>query len=261
MTRTHEALYFGAVTHKRMRPLIHSLQYNVFAALFDCNHLIELDKRTRLFSYNKFNLVSLHDKDHGDGTPLKDYLQNIADHSGYGGRITRFSMMCYPRILGYAFNPLTVYFGIDGHENVVLVVYEVNNTFGERMTYAIPAKPDQNGIIAQQCDKQLYVSPFNNVDGTYSFRVTPLDKQFTLGVALKDDAGPLMKAYFRGEHYDFTSGNLLRALWRTGWMTVKVIAGIHLEAAKLWSKGLPPKARPAPPKATVAYIDLPEKSA
>ncbi len=134
-------------------------------------------------------------------------------------------MLCYPRIFGYAFNPLTVYFGFDRGHQVRLIIYEVNNTFGERMTYALPAEADMSGVMTQSCRKQLYVSPFNSDKGTYSFHVTVPDEALTLGIVLRDNAGPLLKAYFHASREPLSDKVLLKALACTGWMTVKVIAG------------------------------------
>jgi DUF1365 family protein len=253
MNRSAEGIYFGEVVHKRLRPVMHALRYRVFALMCDCDQLTELDKRLKLFSYNHFNLFSLFDRDHGDGTALDAYLRKVAAGSAVGDQISRFSMLCYPRIFGYAFNPLTVYFGFDHDHQVRLVIYEVNNTFGERMTYALPAGPERAGVMTQSCRKQLYVSPFNSDKGTYSFHVTDPGEDLTLGVALRDNAGPLLKAYFHASREPLSDKVLLKALARTGWMTVKVIAGIHLEAAKLWLKGLRLVHRPTPPANPISY--------
>jgi DUF1365 family protein len=139
------------------------------------------------------------------------------------------------------------------------VIYEVNNTFGQRKTYVLPAEADGNGMISQSCRKRLYVSPFNDVSGSYDFHITPLADDLTVGIALKDDAGPLLKAYFRGRRKQLTTANLLRALRRTGWMTVKVIAGIHYEAAKLWLKGMRPVRRPPGPNNPITFINVPRE--
>ena len=253
MSATDAGLYFGDVVHKRLRPRAHALRYGVFAILCRCDRLAELDRRLKLFSYNRFNLFSLFDRDHGNGTALQAYLREVADGSPAGAEVTCFAMLCYPRILGYAFNPLTVYFGLDDKAEVRLVIYEVNNTFGERMTYALPAGPAEAGVMAQSCAKQLYVSPFNSDNGTYSFHLTAPGENLTLGVALRDSEGPLLKAYFRGRRQALSDGSLLKAICRTGWMTVKVIAGIHLEAARLWLKGLKLVRRPAPPANPISY--------
>ncbi|MFZ2102046.1 MAG: DUF1365 family protein, partial [Oricola sp.] len=132
MSGPGEGLYIGDVVHTRVRPLHHKLKYCVFAVLFDCDALDTLDRRLRLFSRNRFNLFSLYDRDHGDATAIRAYLDGVASGMGMGGTVKRFMMLCYPRILGYAFNPITVYYGLDAGDRVCLTVYEVNNTFGER---------------------------------------------------------------------------------------------------------------------------------
>lgn len=254
MTPGSDAIYFGTVFHTRMKPVTHTLRYKVFTLLFDCDHLDALDKKLSLFSHNRFNLFSFYDKDHGDGTPLPDYLRRVAEGAGYGTQNLSFKMLCYPRILGYAFNPLTVYYGVDADNVTRLLIYEVNNTFGDRKTYVLPAEPNEDGLIWQQCAKELFVSPFNKVEGHYSFHITPMDDDLTVGVALKDSTGPKLKAYFRGHREELNNKNLLRSLVRTGWMTINVMIGIHYEAAKLFFKGLRTKPYPKPPQNPITYI-------
>ncbi len=248
------AIYNGHVVHARVRPCAHSLKYRVFAVLLDCDRLDQLKSRVRLFSHNRFNLFSIHDRDHGDGSPIADYLQSLLADMPERSDIHRFTMLCYPRILGYVFNPLTVYFGLDAHDRPRLMVYEVNNTFGQRKTYVLPVEAKDGSLISQNCRKEFYVSPFNTDTGRYSFRVTPPGENLTVGVALRDKEGPVLKAFFRGERQDLTTANLLGALARTGWMTVKVTAGIHLEAARLWLKGLRLQPRPPAPRRPVTYV-------
>jgi DUF1365 family protein len=260
MSLPYEALYFGDVVHRRLRPRSHALRYSVFSVLFDVDHLDQLASRLRLFSHNRFNLLSLFDRDHGDGLPLGPYLSKIADSAELGVVIERFLMLCYPRVLGYAFNPLTVYYGLDRDGLIQLVIYEVNNTFGGRASYVMPVGQSERGaggVIAQRCRKRLYVSPFNSEHGTYSFRLMPPGKELTVGVALRDAEGPLLTAHFHGQRRELTDRALLRAIRRTGWMTVKVIIGIHVEAAKLWLKGLRPFPRPVRSSKPARYFGEP----
>jgi DUF1365 family protein len=253
------ALYEGIVVHKRLRPVHHALRYHVFSLLLDCEALPDLDRRLRLFSYNRFNLLSLYDRDHGDGSSLSHYLQGIAAKSGQ--EIDRFLMLCYPRMLGYGFNPVTVYFGLDADGRAKLNIYEVNNTFGERKSYVIPVAADATaGTISQTCRKSFYVSPFNAVEGHYSFNLTTPGKEITVGIALKNNEGPLLKAYFRGARSDLSDSSLLAAFLRTGWLSVKVIAAIHFEALKLWLKGLRPMKRPPAPETAIAFIPSPKEN-
>ncbi len=258
MKHVCECIYMGTVVHKRLVPCEHVLRYSVFSCLFDCARLEELDARLRLFSYNRFNLFSLYDGDHTQGESLWTYLQNIAGVSGRD--ISRFMMLCYPRVLGYAFNPVTVYFGLGPDDQVRLIIYEVRNTFGQRQTYVLPAEPDAQGLVNQECRKRLYVSPFNGVDGRYSFHVSSLKDTLTVGVALKRGKNPVLKAHFHGTRRRLSDVALLAGLSRTGWLTLKVIAGIHFEALKLWLKGMRVVPRPAAPAVPIAYISSPKEN-
>lgn len=258
MNDARTAIYDGVVVHKRLRPVRHVFRYHVFSLLIDCAEIDALDRRLRFFSYNRFNLFSLHDRDHGDGSPIAAYLARIAAAGGHRD-VKRFLMLGYPRVLGYVFNPVTIYFGLDGDERTRIMIYEVNNTFGERKTYVLPAEPDGDGAIEQSCRKRFYVSPFNPAEGRYRFHATPIGDALSVNIALADDNGPLMCGYFSGARIEIGDGALVRALLATGWMTVKVIAGIHFEALKLWLKGLRVVKRPPPPP-PVTYVASPWES-
>lgn len=253
MTSLSDSLYLGSVVHKRLRPVQHALSYRVFSVFLDCDRLDQTATKLRLFSHNRFNLFSLYDRDHGDGTRLSEYLLRVASASGLGADVKRFMMLCYPRILGYAFNPITVYFGLDKTGEVALMIYEVNNPFGHRKSYVLPVSGGGDDLIAQSCRKRLYVSPFNTDTGSYRFAVKPPRESVTIGVALTTDLGPTMKAHFHGKRHELTDSNLLKALMKTGWMTLKVTAAIHYEALKLWLKGLRIVARPGPPQDPISY--------
>ena len=249
-----DAIYIGDVTHKRVTPVAHGLRYRVFSLLLDCESLGSHRNSARLFSHNRFNLISLHDSDYGKGTDLPKYLHMIAANMGIRPKIERFVMLCYPRGLGYVFNPITVYFGLNADEQTILTIYEVTNTFGERKTYVIPAQPDEDGHVWQQCPKQFFVSPFNKVSGTYRFHLSPIAEKLTLGVALKDNHKPVLRAHFCGEREEFTDRGIVKALAQTGLLTLKVIVGIHFEAAKIWLKGLRTKQKPPPPEHAITYF-------
>jgi len=257
MKTAQDAIYLGDVTHKRVGSISHALRYRVFSLVLDCNNFDAHSKRLKLFSHNRFNLISLHDRDYGDGTELPLYLRSIAESAGLKSQIHRFVMLCYPRVLGYVFNPITVYYGLDVDGLIRLSIYEVTNTFGERKTYVIPAEPDEAGHVWQQCPKQFFVSPFNKVSGTYSFHLSAIADELTLGVVLKDNEAPVLRAHFRGTRENFTDRGLLKALAQTGIMTLKVMLGIHYEAARLWLKGLRTQQKPASPDSAITYFTDP----
>ncbi|MFN0263618.1 DUF1365 domain-containing protein [Tepidamorphus sp. 3E244] len=245
------AIYAGDVVHNRVQPVHHALRYRVFSLFAFVDELPALSKRSRLFSYNSANLVSLHDKDLGKGGPLEPYLRGIANEAGLAEEIQRFALLCYPRVLGCAFNPLTVYFGYDAADATRLVVYEVSNTFGERMTYVMPVVSDGK-MLEQDCSKQLYVSPFNAVEGTYHFSVRGPGDILKLAIRLEVEGRTCMTAYFNAARKAFSDAALARELIRVGWLGAKVIGAIHLEAAKLWLKGLRLQPRPTAPRQAVS---------
>lgn len=256
MKHPSSAIYEGVVVHRRFRPVRHHFRYRVFSLLIDCKDLPEPGRRPRLLSYNRFNLFSIYDRDHGDGSPLPAYVARIVRESGVQG-ITRVLMLCYPRVLGYVFNPLTVYFGLDAEGQTRLMAYEVSNTFGERKTYVLPAAPDASGAVDQTCRKRLYVSPFNPLEGNYSFRATAIGEKLAVTVTLEQDEGRIMSGYFSGRRKALSDAALLAALARTGWMTVKVMAAIHFEAFRLWRKGLRVVKRPKPSPVPVTFHPSP----
>ncbi|WP_419906310.1 DUF1365 domain-containing protein [Hoeflea sp.] len=250
MTKTSDAVYVGTVMHRRLRPRPHGFRYSVFSMLVDIDHLSDLNRRLRLFSHNRFNVYSIHERDHGDGGPLKRHLQETALRALGSDAAERFLMLCYPRILGYVFNPLTVYFGLDRDDRTIVVIYEVTNTFGERHTYAIPVDGDGESI-RQNCEKVLHVSPFNEVRGRYAFKTRLPRETANVAILLKDDGGPLLAAQFSGIRKPLNDAVLVRLAVTHGLMTAKVWLGIHFEALKLWRKRLRFFKKPAPPVSAV----------
>jgi uncharacterized protein len=243
------SLYVGKVTHKRLRPVEHRLDYQVFSVLIDLDELPALSRRSWLFSHNRWNALSLHDRDYADrsGAPIAPQIRALAAEAGVdlaGGMIR---MLCYPRVFGYAFNPLTVYFCEDSAGQLACLVYEVSNTFGDRHSYVLPVEADaaETDSIFQRCDKAMFVSPFNTASGGYTFHVRPPGNRVAIGVMLRDEDGPKLKALFEGGRRPFTTSGLARVLFALPLMTLKVMTAIHVEALRLWLKRLPLLVKPA----------------
>ncbi len=256
MTAFASALYHGTVVHRRLRPRRHDLRYRVFAMLIDLDELARLHAVLPAFSHNRFNLFSFRDSDHGpgDGSPLRPWVERHLAAAGIdldGGAIR---LLCYPRILGYVFNPLSVYFCHRPDGALAAILYEVSNTFGERHTYLIPAQGDGPGPIRQACRKALYVSPFIAMDARYDFSIVPPGDRLAVVIRQSDDDGALLHASFVARRHRLTGRSLRQAFVGYPLMTLKVIAGIHWEALRLWRKGVPLHRRPAPPVEPVTTV-------
>ena len=235
------SIYQGAVVHERVRPKRHKLRYSVFALLLDLDELPALAAGLRLFSYNRGGLISFHDCDHGPATgePLRPWVETRMREAGItpdGGPIR---LLCYPRILGYVFNPLSVYFCYRREGALAAILYEVCNTFGERHTYVIPVADDGRLVISQSCAKSLYVSPFIGMEAVYHFRIVPPGDGICIVIRQEDANGLLLTAAFAGTQVPLTSGILARFLALFPFLTLKIICGIHWEALKMWLKGFP----------------------
>lgn len=252
------ALYAGGVTHRRLRPVPHLLRYRVFWLLIDLDELPQLSRRLRLFSLDRLNVFSLHARDYGDGQGLRAHVERQLRAAGLeaGGPIHLLTM---PRMLGHVFNPLNVYFCHGAQGVLQAVLYEVNNTFGERHGYLVEVneKDAAGGRIVQQCAKGFHVSPFLDLDLRYRFDVEPPSPDrpgLRIAIAASDAEGPVLVANMEAARRPLTDRALARAFLAFPLLTLKVIAAIHWEALLLWIKGIQVRSRPRAPAAEVTII-------
>jgi uncharacterized protein len=252
------ALYVGSVMHRRARPKPHRLRYRVFWFLFDLDELEVLPGCLRLFSHNRFNALSLHDADHGDGssTSLREQVDRHLQAAGIDIARGPIRLLCMPRIFGYAFNPLSVYFCYTPDERLSAVLYEVHNTFHQRHIYLIPVEPGAAPIIAQECRKDFYVSPFMDMDLTYAFRLSGPDDAVSVKVDVKDKTGRVLTAALAGKRAVLNDAELIRALATHPALTLKVIAAIHWHALLMLLKGFKLRRRPLPPRKLVTVVPV-----
>lgn len=234
------ALYTGSVIHHRFQPKGHRLRYGVFCLNLDLDELDTLNNGLRLFGYNRFALFSFHDADHGElgkGVPLRTWVENHILALGHSTAGLKVEILCYPRILGYVFNPLTVYYCRNADGELIAVLYEVCNTFHERHTYVISCA-NLDGPVRHSCDKAFYVSPFMPMDCRYHFHITPPQERVAVRITETDAGGKVLYAEFDGVRRPLTDMALLKVLLRYPLMTLKITAAIHFEAVRLLLKGL-----------------------
>ncbi|SLN74882.1 DUF1365 domain-containing protein [Oceanibacterium hippocampi] len=235
------AILAGIVRHRRLRPFVHDLRYRVFSLLLDLDELPVLDDRLRLFAYNRRGLFAFHDRDHGpgDGRPLRGWIERVLSDAGIAEKPARIRILCFPRLLGHVFNPISVYFCLDAEGGLIAMLCEVSNTFGLRHVYLLPAEPGDslaNGF-RQACDKALHVSPFIDMAMRYRFHVVMRDGRFRMLIHTDDGDGPLLVASHGALAQPLGDRAILRLLIRHPLSSWKIIAGIHWEAWRLWRKG------------------------
>lgn len=243
------SLYFGEVMHERFKPFSHRFTYRVFSAFLDIDRIDDVARRTRLFSRNRFNLYSFYDRDHGprDGSSLRRHVERLLKEAGQTFEPVQIRLLCYPRILGHVFNPLSIYYCYDPDGEIGALIYEVRNTFAEHHSYVAPVTSDEAAEtgIRQSRDKLFYVSPFIDMKARYNFTLRRPDQRLHVLIRETTDGSDLLLACFTGKRRDLTGRNLMIATMKFPLMTFKVVAAINFEALRLWLKGAKFITRPA----------------
>lgn len=243
------SLYVGRTVHRRFAPRPHRFSYGVFQLLVDIDRLDEAFAGLKLIRLGRLGLFSFDARDHGarDGTDLREWVAARLADAGIAASAKRIRLLTFPRMLGFVFNPLSIFFVHGADDRMEAVIYEVNNTFGQTHAYVAPASggPDER----QTVEKAFYVSPFFRVEGDYRFRISAPDDQFK--IVIVKEAGGLRDfvASQTARRRPLTDAHLLRLSLTMPLMTLGVVAAIHWEALRLWIKGAPFGARPAGPKA------------
>jgi len=209
----------------------------VFSLLLDLSEIESLDKNLKLFSYNKFNIISFFNKDHGprDGSSLKNWVSEHLAKNGIESDDIQIKILCYPRIFGYVFNPLSVFYVYDGNIDLISILYEVKNTFGEQHTYVFKTKKDKN-LVQHVCKKKFHVSPFIGMNCIYFFRLLKPGNKISVIIDLQDSEGKILYASQDGVKSELNNTNLIKSYLKHPLMTFKIIVAIHFEAFRLWTK-------------------------
>lgn len=252
---TQSALYVGSVVHRRLRPKAHRLRYRVFYLLLDLDALSELARRLRLFSIGRFNLFGFYPQDHlfsRDGD-LRGEVKTLLRNAGLETDNGPVRLLTTPRILGYGFNPLSIFFCYRENGALQAILYEVHNTFHERHCYLFTldeAKP----ALRHVCAKEFYVSPFMPLDLNYAFRLKPPDRDCRIAISVADETGPLLVATQKLERRPLDDRALLRIFLLYPLQSLKVIVAIHYEALLIWLKGVAVHLHPLQPDKHVTVV-------
>lgn len=241
--RNH-ALYVCRAMHRRPGPPRYRFSYRSFYLLLDIDAIDTACAATPLLSRNRFNLLSFHDADHGahDGSSLREWMDaTLADHGVHldGGRIRLLTM---PRVLGYGFNPISVFYCEHADHSLRAIVAEVHNTFGEHHFYVLH---DQGAALdwgqVRTKAKRFHVSPFLERAGAYRFRFSPPGQQLRMAIRLYDRLGAnatlRIATTLTGDCVRISTRNVLKVCLQMPLMSLKVISAIYWQALKIWLRG------------------------
>ncbi len=236
------ALFVGKVMHARIKPKPHRFIYRVFMILLDLDRLDEAGRLSRLMSINRFNLLSFRPDDHLLVRPdlagtLPDRARRLFAAHGVNLEGCRILLLCLPRVLGYAFNPISIFYAVDPSGELRGALYEVRNTFGERHCY-VAAASEAGARLRHTTRKAFHVSPFLPMNLDYRFSVTAPGESLLLRIVEHDEDGAILSTALEGNRRILTGFNILRTLVSLPLVTLKVIFGIHFEAVRLLLKGV-----------------------
>lgn len=243
---------FGAVWHRRLRPVEHEFRYAAYFLLLPMRSL--RGQVCPALNRNRWGALSFHDRDHGDGGhDALAWFEQLLEREGVRDADGEVWLQTFPRVLGYVFKPVSFWYAHRADGSLAAVLAEVNNTFGERHGYLLtgPQLAWGREIAAR---KVFHVSPFCGVGGDYSFRFERLTTpegwpaHALARVDLHDGQGPLLQTSVGGAMSALTAASVRRALFGMPFMTLGVILRIHWQALRLWRKRVPFFSKPQAPQ-------------
>lgn len=250
-------LYVGEVMHRRTRPRRYEFVYRVFNLYLDIDRIGETAGGLRWLSYNRFNLFSFRDRDHGprDGTSLRRWIDRHLAEAGLSDAGADVRLLCMPRVLGYGFDPLSIWYCHDSTGALRAVLYEVKNTFGDQHGYLLPVAAGADAPVEHAAEKVFHVSPLIAMDARYRLRVASPDEHLGVLIRESDADGEFLVATLTGERRDLDDATLLRLFFSVPLLGFKVIAAIHWQAIRLMLRGVRFHRRPPPPADDVSLPD------
>lgn len=244
------ALYPSRVMHRRLVAPLYRFVYRVFYLLLDIDRIDEVASRLRLFSRNRLNVAAFHDADHGDGARggLRAWAERLLageDIRLDGGRIR---LLCLPRLFGFGFNPISLWYCEHRDGSLRAIIAEVRNTFGEKHAYLLASAGRPITYEGpHEKEKCFHVSPFLDLAGRYRFEFSEPAEGLRVLIHETREGVPILDAAVAAERRPLTDRTLLLQVLALPGMTLKVVAGIHWEALKIWLRGARFHRKPAPP--------------
>lgn len=243
-------VYAGEVMHQRFFSASYRFRYRVFSLLLDIDAIDRAAASSWLFSRNRFNLLSFHDRDHlPEGSDdLRGWAEAVLARAGVHAPSPRIRLLCFPRVLGWVFNPLSLWYCEDADGTPVAVIAEVRNTFGERHCYLLkPREGADDWPLRQYHPKDFHVSPFIQMDAGYEFRLSRPNEALRIVIREFQDDRLMLVATQTGQRRPLRTRELLAQTLRVPMQTLKVLVAIHWQALKIWLKGEQFHRKPEPP--------------
>ena len=233
----NQCVYLGKVMHKRVFPKLSHFEYKVFSIFLDLDNIEKTIKSLKIMRYNKFGILSFNNKDHGsrDGTILRKWVDKTLKENDRP-KPEKVFLLCFPRMYGYVFNPISIYFCYCKN-NLSSVICEVKNTFGDQVIYVLSSEGTEKMITTSK-KKEMYVSPFIEMEQIYEFFISPPGKDLSFLIKQRGKKGLTLIARHRGEAIPLNDYTLLKCIFFNPLMTLKVISAIHWQALKLFLKGI-----------------------
>lgn len=253
-------LCFGQVRHKRLRPIVNAFEYRSYYLRLPLHAPDAGIGRCALFSRNRFNLLSFHDADHGDGaTPLAEWIDGLLKAEGVYDADGDIWLQAMPRVLGYVFNPVSFWFCYRADGELRAVLCDVRNTFGERHFYLLDNGAEIANGSEMSARKVFHVSPFLAVEGSYRFRFMRVMRKLPHRMAestvacidYEDADGPVLQTRVSGIGAPLGNASVAAAFLKFPLLTIGVVARIHLQALRLWLQRVQFHPKPVPPQEKV----------